>query len=151
MLVEIWLRPFNYGLVALSVNSMGSLGDQDSERFIHLFLCWSQGAQDMLCCCPAVETSVIFIQCNHVVAVTQTTVDFQHSVTRSYCLICSGFRSQPALHWNCLLLMFMEKNNPKSDEDTLFTDYQFLTVSRYWIVFLKSVLSTKWFDKHWRS
>lgn len=85
----------------------------------------------MLCCCPAVKTTVIFVQCNHVVPVTQTTVDFQNGVTRSDGLICSGFRSQPTLHRNYLLLMFLGKKKKKSDEDVLFTDYQVLTVPRY--------------------
>jgi len=43
---------------------------------------------------PAMETTVIFIQCNHVVPVTQATVDSQNFVIKSDCLTCSLSLSQ---------------------------------------------------------
>lgn len=52
----------------------------------------------MLGYCPAMETTVILIQCNQVVLVTQAPVDSQNPVIKSDCLTCSDFRSQPVLY-----------------------------------------------------
>lgn len=80
-------------------------------------------------------------QCNHVVPVTQATVDSQNLVIKSDCLTCSGFRTQPPLYWNYLLLMFMEKITLTQRVMKMFyiqgTRFRFLTVPRYGITFKK--------------